>query len=249
MMPLIDRGDGIHLAYIHSPGQAPTIVFLPGFRSDMTGDKAVMLADFARAQGHAVLRLDYAGHGQSEGRFEDGTIGSWTQDALFLFDTLTAGPAILVGSSMGGWIALLMAIMRPERLRALVGIAAAPDFTEELMWASMDNAARDTLLHDGVLRIPNAYGGEQVITRALIEDGRHHLLLKSPIPIGCPVRLLQGQADADVPWRTALRIAEHLTSTDVEVTLIKDAGHRLSRPADLVVLRRLVAPFLGQNGA
>jgi pimeloyl-ACP methyl ester carboxylesterase len=248
-MPLIDRGDGIRLAYAFTPGRAPTLVFLPGFMSDMTGDKAVMLEEFARARGNAVLRLDYSGHGQSEGRFEDGTIGRWTRDALYLFDTLTGGPAILAGSSMGGWIALLMAIARPERLHALVGIAAAPDFTEELMWGGMDNATRETLLRDGVLRIPSAYGGEQIVTRALIEEGRQHVLLKSAIPIERPVRLLQGQADPDVPWRTALRIAEHVASADVEVTLIKDAGHRLSRPGDLAVLRRLVAPLLGEDGA
>ncbi len=247
-MPLTDRGDGIRLAYELTPGRTPTLVFLPGFMSNMTGDKAVMLSDFARGQGNAVLRLDYSGHGQSEGRFEDGTIGRWTQDALHLFDTLTEGPAILAGSSMGGWIALLMAIARPERLHALIGIAAAPDFTEDLMWAGMDSTARDTLLRDGLLRIPSAYGGEQIITRALIEDGRQHLLLKSPIPISRPVRLLQGQADPDVPWRTALRIADQVASPDVEITLIKDAGHRLSRPGDLAALRRVVAPFFGENG-
>ncbi len=247
-MPTIHRENGTPLAYEHIPGTTPTLVFLPGFMSDMTGDKAAMLAAFAARQGHACLRLDYAGHGASGGRFEDGTIGSWTDDALFLIDRLTEGPLILVGSSMGGWIALLAALARPARTRALVGIAAAPDFTETLIWASLPERARATLMGDGVLRIPSTYGGEQVLTRALIEDGRRHLLLGAPIPLTCPIRLLQGQLDPDVPWQTALRIAESVEATDVEVILIKDGNHRLSRPRDLATLRRIVAPLLRQDG-
>jgi len=244
----LDRGDGIHLAYVHTPGQGPTIVFLPGFMSDMTGDKAVALENWAIARGRAFLRLDYSGHGASGGAFADGTIGSWTDDAVCLIDRVAAGPLLLVGSSMGGWIALLVACARPERVAALVGIAAAPDFTEDLMWAAMAPPERAMLARDGLLRVPGQYGGEQVITRALIEDGRIHLLLRAPIPITCPVRLLQGQSDPDVPWETAVKLAGRLASTDVEVTLIKDAGHRLSRPQDLRMLTATVAALLGEDG-
>ncbi len=244
----IDRGDGIALAYRLTRGRSPTLVFLPGFMSDMTGDKASHLAALCEARGHACLRLDYSGHGASGGVFENGTIGSWTQDALFLIDRLTEGPLILVGSSMGGWIALLAAIARPGRIAGLIGIAAAPDFTETLIGPSLTPGQHETLARDGVLRVPSAYGGEQIFTRALLEDGRKHLLLGGQIPIACPVRLLQGQCDEEVPWHTALRIAERLDSQDVQVTLIKDGTHRLSRPQDLALLTR-TAGLLLENGA
>jgi pimeloyl-ACP methyl ester carboxylesterase len=246
---LIDRGDGIDLAYELATGQAPTLVFLPGFMSDMTGDKATMLAALAADHGHACLRLDYSGHGASGGRFEDGTIGRWAEDAMFLIDRLTAGPIVLVGSSMGGWIALLVALARPSRVQALVGIAAAPDFSEDLIWPRLPEAARVKLQCDGVLRSPTAHGGEQIITLGLIEDGRRHLLLRGPIALACKVRLLQGQMDVDVPWQTSLRIAERVQSDDVQITLVKDGGHRLSRPQDLAVLRGIVAPLLLEDGA
>jgi pimeloyl-ACP methyl ester carboxylesterase len=246
---LLERPKAPPLAYEHIPGRAPTLVFLPGFRSDMTGDKARMLAEFAASHGNACLRLDYSGHGASGGNFEDGTIGIWARDALFVIDHITQGPIVLVGSSMGGWIALLVALARPERVAALVGIAAAPDFTENSIWKNFSQASRERLLREKVLRSPSAYGGEHIITLALIEDGRTHLLLDAPIAITCPVRLLQGQLDADVPWQTALRIAEKLQSTDVRVTLVKDGEHRLSRPQDLAVLRDIVRPLLLQDGA
>jgi pimeloyl-ACP methyl ester carboxylesterase len=198
--------------------------------------------------GHACLRLDYAGHGASGGAFADGTIGRWTEDALFLIDTLTAGPIVLVGSSMGGWIALLVALARPARISALVGIAAAPDFTEDLVWANLPEASRARLLTEGVLRLPSAYGGEQVLTRTLIEEGRGHLLLGAPIPLTCPLRLLHGQVDRDVPWQTSLRLAERWVGEDVLVLLVKDGGHRLSRAQDMAALRRLVSPLLLQDG-
>jgi pimeloyl-ACP methyl ester carboxylesterase len=245
----IDRGDGVELAYELIPGNSPTLVFLPGFMSDMTGDKATMLASFAAEHGNACLRLDYAGHGASGGAFRDGCIGSWTQDALFLIDSVTSGDIILVGSSMGGWIALLAALARPARIAAVVGIAAAPDFTEELMWAGMSAEIRRVLLRDGFFRLRTLYGGEQIITRTLIEDGRTHLLLGGPIALTCPIRLVQGQRDADVPWKTALRIAEQVESADVQVTLVKDGDHRLSRPQDLALLRRIIGPLLLQDGA
>jgi pimeloyl-ACP methyl ester carboxylesterase len=248
MVTHLDRGDGTLLAYELVKGRQPTLVFLPGFGSDMTGDKAVMLAKFAAMHGHACLRLDYAGHGESGGHFADGTIGSWTGDALFLIDTLTKGPIVLVGSSMGGWIALLVALARPERISALVGIAAAPDFTEELIWANLPEAARATMLTEGALLVPSAYREDQVLTRALIEEGRTHLLLGTTIPLTCPLRLLHGQADPDVPWQTSLRLAERWAGEDAVVVLMKDGGHRLSRPQDMAALRRLVSPLLLQDG-
>jgi pimeloyl-ACP methyl ester carboxylesterase len=239
------RADGVELAWKRLAGRAPTIVFLPGFRSDMEGAKALRLAAFAAARGQAMLRLDYSGHGASGGRFEDGTIGLWTADARRVIDGLTEGPVLLVGSSMGGWIGLNIAQQaRPERIAGFVGIAAAPDFTETLIWESMPETARARLLEEGVVHAPSAYGDPLPITRALIEDGRRHLCLGGSIPLRCPVRLLQGQRDADVPWRTALTLAERVESEDVHVILIKDGDHRLSREADLVALEDVVARCL-----
>jgi pimeloyl-ACP methyl ester carboxylesterase len=245
----LDRGDGTHLAWCSTAGRTPTVVFLPGFRSDMAGEKAMMLAAFCAARGQAMLRFDYSGHGASDGAFEDGTIGAWAADALTVVDAQSEGPLLLVGSSMGGWIALLTALARPTRLAGLLGIAAAPDFTETLMWAAMTPPERATLLHDGVLRVPSQYGEPYAITRALIEDGRNHLLLGGPIAIDCPIRLLHGQRDPDVPWETALRIAERVRAQDVRITLVKDGDHRLSRPQDLALLRETLASLLDQNGA
>jgi pimeloyl-ACP methyl ester carboxylesterase len=240
----MDRGDGVELAYGYAPGRAPTLVFLPGFMSDMTGEKATMLAEHAAALGHACLRLDYSGHGASGGQFIYGTIGTWTRDALCLIDHLTEGPLLLIGSSMGGWIALLAALARPDRVAGLIGIAAAPDFTETLMWQALMPAEQTALLRDGLIRVPSAYGGEQIITKGLIEDGRAHLLLNAPIPITCPVRLLHGQDDEAVPWQTAIKLAAQLDAPDVQLTLVKDATHRLSRASDLALLRQVVGAVL-----
>jgi pimeloyl-ACP methyl ester carboxylesterase len=245
----IDRGDGVELAWARYEGRGPTVVFLPGFRSDMTGDKATALAAFCAERGQAMLRFDYSAHGASGGRFEDGTIGRWTDDAIAVIDRLTDGLLVLVGSSMGGWIALLAALARPDRVAALIGIAAAPDFTEALMWQAMTVEQRTTLMRDGVVNRPSQYGEPYPITRALIEDGRTRLLLNAPIALDCPVRLLHGQDDPDVPWELAPRIAERVTGRDVQVILVKDGDHRLSRPQDLALLRRTLAPFLGQDGA
>ncbi len=247
----LDRGDGVELGWAKLDGRGPTVVFLSGYRSDMTGDKATALAAFCAERGRAMLRFDYSGHGSSGGRFEDGTIGVWTEDALAAMDHLTDGPLILVGSSMGGWIALLCAVARRDRIAALVGIAAAPDFTEALMWQALSFEQRARLMQHGVIHVPSQYGDPTPITRALIEDGRNHLLLSSPIALDCPVRLLHGQADPDVPWEMALRIAEQLDSADVQVTLVKDGDHRLSRPQDLALLRRTVSAvlLLAENGA
>ncbi len=240
----LDRGDGVHLAWSKRAGTGPTVVFLPGFASDMGGAKATTLDDFCAARGQALLLLDYSGHGTSGGQFADGSIGRWYEDALFLIDQLTTGPLLLAGTSMGGWIALLLARARPERVAALVGIAAAPDFTEKLIWHGLPPAAREALLRDGHIDIPSAYGPPTRITRGLIEDGRSHLLLDAPIPLTMPVRLLQGLQDPDVPWQTALKLIEHISGGDVQAVLIKDGDHRLSRPQDLALLCRIVAALL-----
>jgi pimeloyl-ACP methyl ester carboxylesterase len=240
----LDRGDGVELAWASQQGSSPTVVFLPGFRSDMTGDKSTAIAAFCETRGQACLRFDYSGHGASGAQFEDGTIGRWKDDALAVIDGKSEGPLILVGSSMGGWIALLTAMARKARVAALIGIAAAPDFTEALMWQAMSFAEREILMRDGVLRVPSQYGDPTLITLKLIEDGRSHLLLDQPIEIDCPVRLLHGQCDPDVPWEMALRIAEQVTSKDVQVTLVKDGDHRLSRPADIELLLRTVGALL-----
>ncbi len=245
----LDRGNGTELAWIKLDGQGPTLVFLPGFRSDMTGDKATALAAFCAERGQAMLRFDYSGHGASSGAFIDGTVGAWAQDTLAAIDILTVGPLLLVGSSMGGWIALLTALARPERVVALIGLAAAPDFTQRLMWEAMAPSEQATLQRDGVLHVPSQYGEPTPITLRLIEDGARHLLLTGPIPIRCPVRLLHGQADPDVPWSLALRIAERLETPDARVVLVKDGDHRLSRPSDLALLWQTVAALLGQDGA
>jgi pimeloyl-ACP methyl ester carboxylesterase len=244
----LHRDDGVELAWEKLDGRSPTVVFLPGFRSDMTGDKATALAAFCAAHGHAMLRFDYSGHGASGGRFEDGTIGIWTQDALTALDRLTDGPLVLVGSSMGGWIALLCALARRDRIAAVVGVAAAPDFTETIM-AMLSFPQRQRLMQDGMVHLASQYGEPTPITRALIEDGRTHKLLDAPIALDCPVRLLQGQADPDVPWELALRIATRVTSVDVHMTLVKDGDHRLSRPEDLALLCRTVGALLPEDGA
>ena len=236
--------DGTRLAWRMTAGHAPTVVFLPGFRSDMQGAKAEALAALCAARGQAMLRLDYSGHGESDGDFLDGTIGRWTEDALHLLDTLTAGRVVLVGSSMGGWIMLHLALLRPHRMAGLVGVAAAPDFTEALMWDAMMPAERATLARNGVLHIPSDYGAPTPITLGLIEDGRVRLLMGAPLPISCPVRLLHGQRDPDVPWETSLRLAALLESDDVQVLLVKDGDHRLSSPRDLALLGRLLLGLL-----
>jgi len=233
----LDRGDGHRLAYHRSAGAGPGVVFLGGFKSDMTGSKALALEAWAQARGRAFLRFDYLGHGQSTGDFEEGTIGRWAADAVAALDALTEGPQILVGSSMGGWIMLLAALARPQRTAALVGIAPAPDFTEALMWAAFDAEQRDRLEREGRLPLPSPYAEEPtVVTRRLVEEGRDHLLLAQPIPLDCPLRILQGLRDPDVPWEWALKLEAAYAGEDVRVTLIKDGDHRLSRPQDLALL-------------
>jgi pimeloyl-ACP methyl ester carboxylesterase len=217
------------------------ILFLPGFRSDMSGTKATFLDDFCAARGLPYVRFDYSGHGESSGRFEDGTVGRWTDDAIAIIDRVTEGPVILVGSSMGGWIMLLAALARPHRVAGLIGIAPAPDFTEALIWNGLADDERDRLMRTGRLETPSDYAEEPtIITRALIEEGRRHLLLSAPIGIRCPVRLLHGMEDPDVPYRMSLELAERIMGRDVRVTLIKNGDHRLSRADDLALLGRTI---------
>lgn len=244
----VTRPDGVRLAWRRVPGRAPAVVFIGGYRSDMAGTKAEHLAAWAASRGQAFLRFDPGGHGQSGGAFTDGTIGSWTEDARLVIAAQAPGPLLLVGSSMGGWLAPLLALQAGSDVRALLGIAAAPDFTEDLMWESMASPERAALLRDGVLHVPSAYGDPVPVTRALIEDGRRRLLLRAPIPLHMPVRLLQGQGDGEVPWETALRLAERIEGGDVQVTLVKDGDHRLSRPADLLLLTRTLDLLL-EDGA
>jgi pimeloyl-ACP methyl ester carboxylesterase len=215
-------------------GKSPGVVFLGGLMSDMAGTKAQTLEAHCAKSGRAFTRFDYSGHGQSSGKFIDGTIGRWHADTLAVLDQVTEGPQILIGSSMGGWQMLLAARARPERIAGMIGIAAAPDFTEDLMWKELTEDQRRRLREDGILNLPSDYGDEPYpISLALIEEGREQLLLRGPLPIRCPTHLLQGMQDADVPWRTSLRIAEALESEEVIVTLVKDGDHRLSRDADL----------------
>lgn len=217
----------------HQPG----VVFLGGFRSDMTGSKALHLQDWAQAQGRAFLRFDYSGHGQSSGQFSEGAIGDWFEDARAVVEHLTEGPQILVGSSMGGWIALLLARTMPDRVAALIGIAAAPDFTEDSMWDTFTAQQRADLMEAGQLSLPSDYSDEPyLITRRLIEDGRNHLVLRAPLLLPFPARLLQGTADTDVPPSVALRLLDHVTGPDVRLTLVKGADHRFSDPACLSLI-------------
>jgi len=243
---ILARPDGATIAYRRrldrSGGKLPGVVFLGGFTSDMTGIKASALDGVCDRSGQAFLRFDHFGHGMSSGAFRDGTIGRWADDALAVIDALTAGPQILVGSSMGGWIMLLAALARPRRVAGLVGVAAAPDFTEDLIWAKTTPEIRERLRMDGVWLEPSADAGPPTpIALRLIEEARRHLLLRGRIAIDRPVRLLHGMADPDVPWQTALRLAERLQGDDVVVTLIKDGDHRLSRDADLELLGATVA--------
>ena len=232
---------GRRLVYERVEGQGPGVVFLGGFNSDMQGTKALHLDAWARAAGRAFLRFDYSGHGESGGRFEDGCIGDWLEDARAVIEAATEGPQVLVGSSMGGWIALLLARERPERVAGLVGIAAAPDFTEAGFWAGFTEAEREALMREGVVLRPSDYGAPYPITRRLIEDGRRHLLLETPLTLPMPVRLLQGTADAEVPVEWALRLLDHADGPDLRLTLVKGADHRFSDPGCLALIEAAVA--------
>lgn len=242
---ILTRDDGATIAYHRIAGAAPGIVFLGGFHSDMTGNKALYLEDYCRRRGQAFVRFDHFGHGSSSGEASMGTIRRWAEDAIAVLDSLTQGRQILVGSSMGGWIMLLAALARPARIDALVGVAAAPDFTEDLLWPRLDPAQRQQLQETGAVTLPSEYDPAGYTYRmSLFEDGRRHLVMRGAIALDCPVRLLHGMADKSVPWRTSLSLAERLTSSDVAVTLVKDGDHRLSREGDLARLGRTLDELL-----
>jgi len=235
---ILPRRDGATIAYHRLAGRDPGVMFLGGFRSDVTGTKASFLEEYCRRRGRAYVRFDYFGHGASSGDIALGTIGRWAEDAVEVLDRLTAGRQILIGSSMGGWIMLLAALARTERIHALVGIAAAPDFTESL-WLRLDEGQRRACRETGAVTLPSKYDPNGYTHwLPLFEDGRRHLVMADEIPLACPVRLLHGMLDDAIPWQTSVRLAERLQSQDVAVTLVKQGDHRLSTDADLA---RLVA--------
>jgi pimeloyl-ACP methyl ester carboxylesterase len=235
---------GRRLAFHKREGKGPGVVFLGGFMSDMEGTKAIHLEAWARAQGRAFLRFDYSGHGESDGAFEDGTIGAWAEDAMAAISTLTEGPQVLVGSSMGGWISLLVCRSMPEKVAALVTIAAAPDFTEDSMWAGFDAAQRAALEQAGSIQIPSDYGDPYTITRALIEDGRAQLVLRAPLALPFPVRFLQGTEDTAVEMSVATRLLSHAQGDDMRLTLVKGSDHRFSEPKELMLIEQAIGECL-----
>lgn len=252
----LDRGTH-KLAFEKVEGTGPTLVWLGGFRSDMTGSKAMRVEDYAKERGQACLRFDYAGHGASTGAFADGCIGDWRDDARAMIEAQAPDDVILIGSSMGGWISLLLAVEeaalakkenRKSRIKALVLIAPAPDFTQKLMWPKFSEAQRQTILREGQLVEPSPYDPEPtIITKKLIDDGKNHLILDDLIETACPVRILQGVADPDVPYTHALKLLDSLAGEDVVMTLIKDGDHRLSRDQDLDALVRVLDALPGQT--
>jgi pimeloyl-ACP methyl ester carboxylesterase len=236
----LERG-GTTVAYRQRPGTGPTLLFLPGYMSDMEGTKALALDSWAAAEGRAMLRFDYRGCGSSGGAFEEQTLAGWRDDVLSMIDDVVDGPVVLVGSSMGGWLMLLAALERPERVKGLVGIAAAPDFTD---WGFSDDQKR-VIRAEGRLEQRSPYGDEPyVTTRSFWESGEALKLLGGEIAIDCPVRLLHGTADDDVPWRVSIALIERLRSADVQALLVKGGDHRLSRQDDIALLTRTVADLM-----
>ena len=248
MPDFITTPEGRRIALHRTSGTGPAVMFLGGYRSDMTGTKAMFLEDWCWKQGRACLRFDYSGHGASGGEFEDGCIGDWAADAAAVLATVE-GEAVLVGSSMGGWIALILARAMPERIAGLVTVAGAPDFTEDLLWANWTEAERREVTEKDVLHVPSDYGDPYPYTRRLIEDGRRQLVLRDPLDLPFPVRILQGTADVDVPQEVALRLLAHVTGADIRATLVKGADHRFSTPECLALIAQAVAEVSGMSGA
>lgn len=229
--------DGGRVAYHKTDGHGVGVVFLGGFKSDMEGTKAVHLQQWAEDNERPFLRFDYTGHGQSSGDFINGCIGDWARDALQGITTLTEGPQVLVGSSMGGWISLLVCRAMPAKVKGLVGVAAAPDFTEDSMWEGFDDAQRAAIMDNGQLELPSEYSDEPyIITKKLIEDGRNQLILRAPLSLPFPVRFLQGTEDADVDRSVALRLLDHASGEDIRLTLVKGANHSFSTPVCLTMI-------------
>lgn len=245
---IFTTSDGRSLAYhkVNAQGteDRPGVVFFGGFKSDMTGSKAVFLQETCEALGLGFLRFDYTGHGASSGKFEEGCIGDWTRDAQDVVSALTDGPQIYIGSSMGGWIALLLARGHPERVAALIGIAAAPDFTEDSMWAAASGAQRRAIMEQGFITIPSEYDHPYVITRRLIVNGRENLILRSSLKMAIPVRLIHGTADVDVPQERALQLLSHIDGPDITLTLMRDSDHRMSGARELLMLKETLVGLI-----
>ncbi len=237
------RPDGATIAYHQMLGTDPGVIYLSGFRADMNGNKASYLEKVCKEKNRSFVRFDYFGHGLSSGRFEDAFLGRWKSDALAVLDELTVGPQVLVGSSMGGWIMLLLALARPERIKGLLGIAAAPDFTKDILYKLKQNF-KDDLLSKGICYVPS-YSGDAPypITMKLIEESAKHHVLDNPIPIHCPIRLLHGMNDSDVPWQQSIKLMNALESKDVQINLVKNGNHRFSRPDNLEVLASTLDSF------
>lgn len=248
MTEFITTPQGRRIAVKRQDGAGPGIVFLHGLKSDMEGTKAVALAEWAAAQGRAFLRYDASGHGQSEGRFEEGAIGDWFEDALAAIRACSRGPQVLVGSSMGGWLSLLIARAHPELVAGMVTIAAAPDFTEDGFWASFTAEQRQALARFGHVDLPSDYGAPYRISQRLIEEGRGRLVLRDPLALPMPVRFLQGTEDSSVPVETALRLFGHVSGPDIRLTLVKGADHRFSTPDNMAQIEAAVQEVLSRIG-
>ncbi|QTN36072.1 alpha/beta hydrolase [Cognatishimia activa] len=244
MAEFLETAQGRRLAYHKTEGAGPTVVFLGGLKSDMEGTKAIHLEDWCKARGQAFLRFDYSGHGQSSERFEDGCIGDWHEDTLAAVDTLTEGALVVVGSSMGGWQALLLAKVRADRIKGMVTIAAAPDFTEDGYWANFSDAQKETLETVGHVELPSDYMEPYIITKRMIEDGRDHLVLREALPLPFPVRFLQGTEDTAVTRETALRLLDHADCENMRLTLVKGGDHSLSDPRSLDLITQAITEVL-----
>ncbi|WP_406736224.1 alpha/beta hydrolase [Thioclava sp. GXIMD4215] len=246
MTDFLTTPEGRKIGYNRIEGSEPGIVFLGGLRSDMEGTKALALEQWAKAQGKSFLRFDYSGHGVSSGTFEEGAIGDWFEDAMAVITTLTSGPQVLVGSSMGGWVSLLVARTIPDRVAGLVTIAAAPDFTEDGYWASFDKETKHKLEAEGQIALPSDYGAPMIITRRLINEGRTRLVLRDPLSLPFPTRLLQGTNDEAVPYDWAIRLLNHADCPDMTLQLVKGADHRFSDEDCLKMIERAVADVLAR---
>ncbi|MBM1219612.1 alpha/beta hydrolase [Ponticoccus sp. SC2-23] len=246
MTDYLQTPEGRRIAYKQTDGTAPTVIFCGGFKSDMEGTKALRLEDWARKSGRAFIRFDYSGHGGSDGAFEDGAIGDWFEDAQAVLG-MVEGKVILVGSSMGGWISLLLARAMPDRIAGLVTIAAAPDFTEDSMWAGFSDDQRVALETEGQVALPSDYGEPYIITRRLIEEGRSRLVLRDPLDLSFPVRFLQGTADEDVDMSVALRLLDHATGPDMRLTLVDGADHRFSDADCLSLIEHSVEEVIARS--
>lgn len=244
MPQYLDTDAGRRIAFHKTEGQGPTVVFLGGFMSDMEGSKAIYLEDWAKRTGRAYLRLDYSGHGQSSGEFTDGAIGDWYADAQAVIESETEGDLILVGSSMGGWISLLLSRSLTTRVKGLVTIAAAPDFTEDSMYAGFDDTQKAQLESEGIVYLPSDYGEPYPITKRLIQEGRNNLVMRDPLRFNFPVRMLQGTEDTAVTRETALRLLDHIEAGDMQLTFVKGGDHSLSTPDNLELIRSAIEEVL-----